>query len=130
MARRPSFDFQLYGQTLIRLTTFSLMLLHLCFSFVIKNFIDNHQGDLFCRFIDLKAANDWINRETLFKILEICKGASTLVKLLECIYVGTTATIKHSASAFETTCGYRQEGLESPSIFNIYLDFVLRCILY
>ena len=59
--------------------------------FVAKNVIDNNQGELFCCFIDLKAAYDWIDRDTLFKIFEIRTGAITLVKLLECTYVGTTA---------------------------------------
>ena len=97
--------------------------------FVLKNVIDNTSEELYCCFIDLKAAYDWINRDIMFKIIEFRTGLPTLVKLLKCIYVGTTAAIALSENIFVTFCGCRQGGLESPYLFNIFLDFVLRCAI-
>ena len=65
--------------------------------FILQNAINILSDPLFLCFIDLKAAYDWINRDMLFKILEI---------LLKPPILG---------------------GMESPVLFNIYLDFVLRC---
>ena len=97
--------------------------------FVLKNIIDNSSEELYCCFIDLKAAYDWINRDIMFRIIEFRTGLPTLVKLLKCIYVGTTAAIKLSENIFLTFSGCRQGGLESPYLFNIFLDFVLRCAI-
>ena len=97
--------------------------------YVLRNVIDNTSEELHCCFIDLKAAYDWINRDILFKVLEFRTGLPTLIKLLKCIYVGTSAAIKLSRSTFVTKSGCRQGGMESPSLFNIYLDFVLRCAI-
>ena len=98
--------------------------------YILRNVIDNTSDELYCCFIDLKAAYDWIDREVLFKVLDYRLKAPLLVKLLKCIYTGTTAAIKMSSSVFRTLSGCRQGGLESSSLFNIYLDFVLRCILH
>ena len=97
--------------------------------YVLKNIIDHSSKELHCCFIDLKAAYDWINRDILFKIVEFRTGLPFLVKLLKCIYEGTTAAIKLSDSVFPTLSGCRQGGLESPCLFNIFLDFVLRCAI-
>lgn len=58
--------------------------------FVMKNLTDKHQSELFCCFLDLKAMYDWIDWDTLFKLLEIQYGARPLVQLLKCVYRGTT----------------------------------------
>ena len=97
--------------------------------FALRNVIDNTSDELFCCFIDLKAAYDWIDRDMLFKVLEYRLKAPRLVNILKCIYTGTTAAIKSSTSIFHTLSGCRQGGMESPCLFNIYLDFVLRCII-
>ena len=98
--------------------------------YILRDVIDNTSEELYCCFIDLKAAYDWIDRDVLFKVLDYRLKAPLLVKLLKCIYTGTTAAIKMSSSIFCTISGCRQGGLESSSLFNIYLDFVLRCILH
>ena len=51
-----------------------------------------------------------------------------MVKILKVFYSGTSACIKGSKIFFKTFTGCRQGGLESPVLFNIYLDFVLRCV--
>ena len=66
----------------------------------------------------------------LFKILEIRIKSPILVSILQALYTGPSAAIKGSKFIFETFSGCRQGGIESPVIFNIYLDFVLRCAEY
>jgi len=82
---------------------------------------------LFICFIDLKAAYDWINRDMLFKVLDIRIKSPILVNILKIFYTGTSAAIKGSKVFFQTFTGCRQGGLESPVLFNIYMDLVLRC---
>ena len=96
--------------------------------FILQNVINISSEPIFICFIDLKAAYDWINRDILFKILDIRIKSPTLVKILKSFYTGTSACIKGSKIFFKTFTGCRQGGLESPLLFNIYLDFVLRCI--
>ena len=96
--------------------------------FVLENAINMSNKPLFLCFIDLKAAYDWINRDMLFKILHIRLKSPLLVNLLKAFYTGTSAAIKGSKYFFKTFSGCRQGGVESPVIFNIYLDFVLRCV--
>ena len=50
---------------------------------------------LFLCFIDLKAAYDWINRDMLFKILEIRLQSPILVKLLKAFYTSRRAEKQH-----------------------------------
>ncbi len=64
----------------------------------------------------------------LFKILAIRIKSPILVNILKAFYTGTSAAIKGSKIFFKTFSGCRQGGVESPIIFNIYLDFVLRCV--
>ena len=66
----------------------------------------------------------------LFKILEIRIKSPTLINILKALYTGTSAAIKGSKTFFETITGCRQGGIEPPVIFNIYIDFVLRCAEY
>ena len=96
--------------------------------FILQNAINISSEPLFICFIDLKAAYDWINRDMLFKILDIRIKSPILVKILKVFYVGTSACIKGSKIFFKTFTGCRQGGLESPVLFNLYLDFVLRIV--
>ena len=95
--------------------------------FVLRNAINMSSQPLFL-YLDLKAAYYWINRDMLFKILEVRLKSPILVKLLKAFYTGTSAAIKGSNIFLKTTTGCRQGAIESHIIFNIYLDFVLRCV--
>ena len=95
--------------------------------FILHNAIKISPNPLFICFIDLKAAYDWINRDMLFKVLDIRIKSPILVNILKIFYTGTSAAIKGSKVFFQTFTGCRQGGLESPVLFNIYIDFVLRC---
>ena len=53
-----------------------------------------------------------------------------MVKLLNNIFHWHFCCYKGSKTFFETFTGCRQGGLESPVIFNVYMDFVLRCAEY
>ena len=64
--------------------------------FILQNAINISTEPLFICFIDLKAAYDWINRDMLFKILDIRLKSPILVKILKVFYTGTSAAIKGS----------------------------------
>ena len=49
--------------------------------------------------------------------------------ILEKLYSSTTLTYEEANEIFETTAGVRQGGPESPPLFNLYIDFVMRVFL-
>jgi hypothetical protein len=94
--------------------------------FIVKNIIAKTDGFWVACFVDLRAAYDHIDRDMLFDVLGIRLGSTMIVKLLHELYSNTSATIKASKESFQTFVGCRQGAKESPCLFNIYLDFVLR----
>merc|ERR1711965_810178 len=64
--------------------------------FILQNAIKLTSDPLYVCFIDLKAAYDWIDRDMLFRVLEIRLNSPFLVKLLKVFYTGTSAAIKGS----------------------------------
>ena len=94
--------------------------------FIIKNVIQKHAGPLVLTFVDLTAAYDHIPRDFLFRVLEFRTGAKILVYILRKLYDGTTAYISGTKVHFDILTGCRQGGLESPTLFNYYFDFVLK----
>ena len=64
--------------------------------FILQHFINLSSKPLFLCFIDLKAAYHWINRDMLFKILEIRIKSPILVNILKAFYTGTSTAIKGS----------------------------------
>ena len=87
----------------------------------------------FILFVDLSAAFDHINREWLFKTIKQRFPASAdinLIHLLESLYSHTTTALAESPDdIFEITLGVRQGGPESPILYNLYMDFVMRVYL-
>ena len=83
-------------------------------------------GKVFGCFIDLRAAYDHLSREAIFDVLELRCGSKTLTNILIALYAGTTAQVSGAKETFRTFSGCRQGGQESPCLFNVFLDHVLR----
>ena len=95
--------------------------------FITREAINSTVNPLYLCMIDLKAAYDHIDRNLLFRVLEIRTKSPKITNILKSLYTGTIAAIKHTETMFNVHTGCRQGGLESPVVFNIYMDFVLRC---
>ena len=84
-------------------------------------------------FIDLTAAFDHVERSWLFKTLQYrypTGTEETMLKLLESLYSSTTTSLAENPDdKFELTSGVRQGGPESPLLYNLYMDFVMRVVL-
>ena len=82
-------------------------------------------------FIDLTAAYDWCVRKWIFhtifnRINPEDKELINCVKIIEELYKKTESTMKGEKEYFETTSGVRQGGSESPNLFNLFLDYIMR----
>ena len=73
--------------------------------FILRCSINASTEGLYCCFIDLKSAYDWINRDMLFNVLTIRFGDNILIKILKALYTNTTAAIKNSKQYFRTYVG-------------------------
>lgn len=88
--------------------------------------------ETFLLFVDLTAAYDWCVRSWLFqsinnRIHENDTPTSTCFRIMEELYQKTEAALKsEKPKYFETTSGVRQGGPESPNLFNLYMDYVMR----
>lgn len=80
-------------------------------------------------FIDLKAAYDSVNRDTLWTVLERYGVPRKLRSLIKALYHKTDAAVRVNGELtewFEVKTGLRQGCLLSPALFNVYIDFVVR----
>ena len=87
---------------------------------------------LFLLFVDLTAAFDHIPRRWLFKSIERRFPDGNLPRLftiLEKLYQRTILTFDEVKKTFKTTSGVWQGGPESPFLFNLYIDYVMRVFL-
>jgi hypothetical protein len=84
----------------------------------------------FLLFVDLSAAFDHVQRSWLFKSIMSrfpSDADKSLIDLLKSLYAHTTTSLDDSADGiFETKSGVRQGGPESPLLFNLFIDFVMR----
>ena len=96
--------------------------------FIVKTVVEKYGGMLVATYIDLTAAYDHVPRDFLFRILQIRTGASHLVAILRKMYEGTTAVIRGMDVKFDVLVGCRQGGQESPVLFNLYFDYVLKIV--
>jgi len=103
-------------------------------TFVTKRFqqISNDQCLTgFLLFVDLSAAFDHIARDWLWKSIRLRLPPeledTTLIDILQNLYSKTSIDIE--GSNVPTTAGVRQGGPESPPLFNLYIDFVMRTFM-
>ena len=84
-------------------------------------------------FVDLTAAFDHVERSWLFQSIRMRfpnESSKTLIKLLEALYSYTTAALTEMPDdEFQINVGVRQGGPESPMLYNLYMDFVMRVFL-
>ena len=87
----------------------------------------------FALFVDLSAAFDHVERSWLFKSIRMRfpNGKNeNVIKLFESLYSYTTTALSETPDdKFELTVGVRQGGPESPMLYNLYMDFVMRIFL-
>lgn len=96
--------------------------------FIVREAIKSTKKPLYLCMIDLRAAYDHVDRDMLFSVLDIRTKAPKITSILKALYTGTQASIKNTVNNFQVHTGCRQGGIESPVLFNIYMDFVLRCV--
>ena len=84
-------------------------------------------------FVDLTAAFDHVERSWLFKTIRKRFKSScdkTNIQLIECLYKCTTASLAETPDdKFELNVGVRQGGVESPMLYNLFMDFVMRVFM-
>ena len=85
---------------------------------------------VFVLFVDLSAAFDHVIRDWLFKsIFQRFEPNQdvTMFKILKAIYAHTTTALSETPDdLFEILTGVRQGGPESPLLYNLYMDYVVR----
>ena len=96
--------------------------------FIVREAINSTKNPLHLCMIDLRAAYDHVDRDMLFYAIKIRTKAPQIKTILKALYTGTVASIKNTVDQFQVHTGCRQGGIESPVLFNIYMDFVLRCV--
>lgn len=96
----------------------------------IQRITENMKKPVYSIFIDLTAAFDHVERKWMFKTIhQRLKSAADrkLIQLLESLYSHTTTAMSQSPNdIFEILLGVRQGGPESPVLFNLYIDYVMR----
>ena len=84
---------------------------------------------MFLGFIDLVKAFDTVPRDKLWEILHE-RGISTkIVRLIQTIYKTNSnivAVQDRTSNPFSTLAGLRQGGGLSPTLFNIYMDEIIK----
>jgi len=98
----------------------------------IQQISNRKKQPLFLLFVDLSAAFDHIPRKWLFESIRLRfnTGQSLhLFDIMEKLYSNTTFTFEEANETFKTTSGVRQGGPESPFLFKLFIDFVMRVFI-
>ena len=84
--------------------------------------------ELHFHFIDFKSAFDTVWRKALCKMMRAIGVSSRFVNILEKMYDKTNCAVViegHITGWFHVSVGVRQGCLLSPTLFNLFLDFVM-----
>ena len=97
----------------------------------IQNISSRLNKEVFVLFIHLTAAYEWCVRQWLFHII-FNRIDPANVELINCVNIieelfkKTESMMKGETTYFETTSGVRQGGSESPNLFNLFPDYIMR----
>ena len=100
--------------------------------FIIRQLIEKakeHQIPLHFHFIDFKAAFDTIWKEALWKMLLKIGIPNKFVEIIKNLYDKTECSIIAGGELsdwFPVNIGVRQGCIMSPSLFNIFLEYVMK----
>jgi len=89
------------------------------------------QLPIYLLYVDLSAAFDHVVRDWLWKSIRLrfaSTADTTLIDILQSLYTETKCTLDEDLF-FETKSGVRQGGPESPPLFNLFIDFVMRVFM-
>jgi len=89
------------------------------------------KAPLHAAFVDFRKAFDSVNRPTLWRLLKARGVAPKLVDLIEDLYSGCEACISangHTSPWFPMGTGVRQGCPMSPTLFNVFMDFMARLV--
>ena len=97
----------------------------------IQNISSRLNQETYLLFVDLTAAYDWCVRTWLFhsifnRIDPNNTEIYTCIRIMEELYKKTMSNMKGETDYFETTSGVRQGGPESPNLYNLYMDYIMR----
>ena len=99
----------------------------------IQQITDKMKKPTYLLFVDLSAAFDHVERSWLFETIRGRFKSDydiTIIKLIECLYESTTASLAETPNdKFPLNCGVRQGGVESPMLYNLFMDFVMRVFI-
>lgn len=87
----------------------------------------NH--DLCLAFIDLKAAFDSVNRDSIWLVLKSINVPDKIVRLLKLIYSDTESSVRingKESTSFHVSTGVRQGCTAAPDLFNCLLDYLMQ----
>lgn len=86
---------------------------------------------LHAAFVDFRKAFDSVNRATLWRLLRARGVSHKLVELVEDLYSGCEARVSvggHESEWFPMGTGVRQGCPMSPTLFNVFMDFIARLV--
>ena len=101
---------------------------------LVHNIVNKKRQMAFLLFVDLSAAFDKLNRDFLWKTINVRFKPDTntkIINLLEHLYSSTSAEIKGNESlVFNIETGVFQGGPESPILYNLFMDYVMRIFFF
>ena len=81
---------------------------------------------LYLLFLDFEKAYDRVNRQLLFKLLRQSGCGSTFLNAIKSMYASTKGLI--GQECFKSNIGVRQGASTSGSLFNFYVNRIIRCL--
>ena len=85
----------------------------------------NRNKSLYCTFVDLEKAFDWIERDLLYLKLLLTGIEGKIYNAIKCLYTDTTNCLRLNGQRtgwFMSNSGVRQGDTLSPNLFSLYIN--------